>query len=163
MNNLEQSTIEEALDEVLAEAMDSRNMVLAEVKEEPLVELEEQAGGSEHKDLAGSRTIEFPSDAIVGSVGEYARTMAQGNEVPEVFYFASALTMLGAICGDRLRLNLPFLAEPRLYTVLLGESYRVKKSTALKHTLDFFSKLQVASQPTVSYGVASAEGLVRCL
>jgi hypothetical protein len=81
--------------------------------------------------------------------------------VPEEFYFAAALTMFGAICGERLKLTLSFDAEPRLYTVLHGESYAVKKSTALRKTVEFFRDFD--NSPEVQYGVASAEGLARIL
>jgi len=106
-------------------------------------------------------TLDFPRSALVGSVGHLAKTIAKGSEVPEEFYFAAALTMLGAIAGERLGLSLSFTMEPRLYTVLLGESYAVKKSTAMKKTIAFFGKL--ADAIAVEYGVASAEGLARIL
>src|SRR5579864_3734655 len=60
-------------------------------------------------------TLEFPRHALVGSVGDLARLLAKGTEVPEEFYFATGLTVLGAICGDRLKLTLACDVEPRLY------------------------------------------------
>lgn len=86
-------------------------------------------------------SIVFPEDCLVGSIGDYARVMSEGSEVPAVFYFAAGLTMLGAMVANKLRMGLNFNAEPRLYTILLGESYRVKKSTALAHTTDFFTRI----------------------
>ncbi len=106
-------------------------------------------------------SLEFPRDAMVGSIGDLARLLARGTEVPEEFYFAAGLTMLGALCADRLSVAVSFDVEPRLYTVLLGESYAVKKSTALKKTVAFFEQLD--RPPAVQYGVASAEGLARIL
>ena len=38
--------------------------------------------------------IAFPEDALVGSLGEYARLMADDSEVPPEFYFACGLTMV---------------------------------------------------------------------
>lgn len=109
-------------------------------------------------------SISFPDTAIVGSIGDLARALADGTEVPVEFYYAAALTILGAICSTGLKLNIGFDTEPRLYTVLLGESYSVKKSTAMKKTIEFFSRVNKpdAWNPFgIVYGVGSAEGLAR--
>lgn len=108
-------------------------------------------------------TLEFPPDAIVGSLGDLARTLADGTEVPEEFYFACALTVFGALASTALRLNIAFDVEPRLYTVLLGESYAVKKSTAMKATIRWFQHALpgLAGRFKLSYGPGSAEGLAR--
>jgi hypothetical protein len=105
--------------------------------------------------------LAFPPQAMVGSIGDLARLLAKRTEVPEEFYFAASLTMFGAMCAGDLTLNLAFNVDPRLYTVLLGESYAVKKSTAMKKTVGFFETLK--PRPSVQYGVASAEGLARIL
>jgi hypothetical protein len=94
--------------------------------------------------------------------------MAVGTEVPEEFYFAAGLTFLGATCGNRLKLNATLKVEPRLFTVLLGESADVKKSTALRNTADFFESVWgamslTAQSPSMCYGVGSAEGLASSL
>jgi hypothetical protein len=86
-------------------------------------------------------SIQFPESCLVGSIGDYARVMSAGSEVPPEFFFAAGLTMVGAIAADRLKLNLSFDVEPRLYTILLGESYRVKKSTALRQSAEFFTRV----------------------
>src|SRR5689334_4684962 len=39
-------------------------------------------------------TLEFPRDAMVGSIGDLARLLAKGTEVPEEFYFAAGLTVV---------------------------------------------------------------------
>jgi hypothetical protein len=112
--------------------------------------------------------LAFPAEAMSGSLGDFARTMAMGTEVPEEFYFAAGLTFLGASCGNRLKLNASLNIEPRLFTVLLGESADVKKSTALRNTADFFESVWRAMpaqspSPSLSYGVGSAEGLANTL
>src|SRR5580692_10238602 len=117
---------------------------------------------------AENSALTFPPDAMSGSLGDFARTMAVGTEVPEEFYFAAALTFLGATCSNRLTLNASLNVEPRLFTVLLGESADVKKSTALRNTADFFESVwsgmpAVQPSPSMSYGVGSAEGLARSL
>jgi hypothetical protein len=93
--------------------------------------------------------------------------MSDGNEVPEEFYFAAALTFLGATCGEKLKLKSALNSlEPRLYTVLLGASGDVKKSTALRNTSDFFESVwsslpAINPRPGVCHGVGSAEGLAK--
>jgi hypothetical protein len=109
-----------------------------------------------------SDSLTFPPDAMVGSVGDLARVLAAGTEVPEEFYFAAGLTVFGSMCGSDLNVNVAFRVEPRLYTVLLGDSYGVKKSTAMKKTLEFFGGL-VIRKPNYNYGVGSAEGLAQAL
>ena len=111
----------------------------------------------------GSSTISFPAQAIVGSLGRLARELASGTEVPEEFIFACGLTVLGAMCSGELTINLGVEVDPRLYTVLLGSSYDVKKSTALKKTIEFFESLGSSRMPRIMYGVGSAEGLARYL
>jgi uncharacterized protein DUF3987 len=112
--------------------------------------------------------LTFPLDAMSGSLGDFARTMSAGTEVPEEFYFAAGLTFLGATCGDYLKLNASLNVEPRLFTVLLGESADVKKSTALRNTADFFGSVWTALGeqlpiPSICHGAGSAEGLGSCL
>lgn len=122
-----------------------------------------------------AKDVTFPEDAIIGSLGEYARFMAAGTEVPAEFYFAAALTFLGATCGTNLRLNTALRTEPRLYTVLLAESAGGKKSTAASNTANFFraiwedvcmraegnpeEKMANPVAPVTCDGVGSAEGL----
>jgi hypothetical protein len=106
------------------------------------------------------RKVAFPEDCLVGSIGDFARIMSKGSEVPPEFFFAAGLTMVGAIASTKLTLGIRFDVEPRLYTVLLGGSGIVKKSTAMKQSIAFFNELNVSEPPLISYGVASAEGLV---
>jgi len=114
-----------------------------------------------------SRGVAFPESAITGSIGALAYTLAEGTEVPEEFYFAAGLTTVGAFCTGRLKVAANVDCEPRLYTVLLGESANVKKSTALRRTISLFTPLFVSTlageKVKVLHGVASAEGLGRML
>jgi len=107
----------------------------------------------------GLDKLAFPQSALVGSIGELARVLGDGTEVPEEACFVAGLTILGAMCGRELSLDIGFDVEPRLYAVLLGESYGAKKSTALKKTLKFFNDLESTRMPHVLQGVGSAEGL----
>jgi hypothetical protein len=72
------------------------------------------------------------------------------------------LTVIGALCAERLKLAVNLECETRLYTVLLGASSDVKKSTALRRTINtllplFFGRVKVL------YGIGSTEGLARTL
>jgi hypothetical protein len=49
--------------------------------------------------------------------------------------------------------------EPRLYTVLLGKSYDVRKSTAMHKVTEFFAPF--LSNLEVLHGIGSAGGLAR--
>jgi len=71
------------------------------------------------------------------------------------------LTIIGASCGNDLKLDVGFDVEPRLFTVLLGDSYGAKKSTAMKKTIKFFEKVKPHREPKIVYGVGSGEGLAR--
>jgi len=112
--------------------------------------------------------LDFPQSALVGSLGDLAKILAAGTEVPEEFYFVCALTMLGLLCETKLHLNVAAECEPRLYTVLLGASADVKKSTAMRRTISFFTeKVDFLGSRSLGkkivYGVGSAEGLARKL
>jgi hypothetical protein len=112
-------------------------------------------------------SIEFPSTSIVGSCGELAYCLSENTEVPAEFVFAAALTQVGAICSGALTMDLGFTNDTRLYTVLLGSTYEVKKSTSLRKTLEFFSFFTAINpgltMPEISYGIGSGEGLARLL
>jgi len=107
--------------------------------------------------------IGFPSQAFVGSLGRLASELASGTEVPEEFIFACGLTVFGAMCSGELEIKMGVEVDPRLYTVLLGSSYDVKKSTAMKKSIAFFETLGSTRMPHVMSGVGSAEGLARNL
>lgn len=93
--------------------------------------------------------------------------MADGTEVPPEFYFAAGLTFFGALSGQQLSVDAKLVAEPRLYTVLLGESGEAHKSTPIGRTEKFFeSIIQRSSGPTIPAlkvveGTGSAEGLAK--
>lgn len=109
--------------------------------------------------------LEFPAYCIVGSVGDLAGILAEGTEVPEEFYFACALTMLGLFSSNSLSIEVGLEVQPRLYTVLLGASYDARKSTAMKRTISVFEDIRRLIDDEwlnveTCYGVGSAEGLI---
>ena len=114
-------------------------------------------------DSEATNTLTFPNEAIVGSLGSLARELANARRSRKNSFFACALTVVGAMCSRDLTINLGIEVDPRLYTVLLGSSYDVKKSTAMKKTVQFFETLGSNRMPRIVYGVGSAEGLARYL
>src|SRR2546425_11484457 len=92
----------------------------------------------EQSGLADTRLI-FPPEMIVGTIGELARQLALGTEVPEEFYFAAGLAVFGATCSPALTVNVSGEGDKRFYTVLFGDSYSVKERTAVRNTIEFFS------------------------
>jgi hypothetical protein len=112
-----------------------------------------------NKNLANADLC-FPLNAAKGVLAEFAHQLANGTEVPEEFYFVAALAMFGAACSPDLTMDIGMEIDTRFYTVLLGDSYSVKKSTAMRNTIDFFSKLAIRPLK-VTHGVGSAEGLAR--
>ena len=114
-------------------------------------------------DAAASVLPEFPAHALVGSLGDLARCLAGGSEVPEEFVFGTALVMMGAKCSKLLKLQIGIEVEPRLYVALIGESYSAKKSSALRANAQFFAGLTMPDEFFTLWGVGSAEGLARTL
>jgi hypothetical protein len=73
----------------------------------------------------------------------------------------SFLTALGSTVSNRLTSASEVNPQPRLYTVLLGESADDRKSTALNKVVDFFK--DAVEDIAVCWGVGSAEGLQKRL
>jgi hypothetical protein len=105
----------------------------------------------------------FPQQAIVGSLGEVAKLLSEGTEVSEEFIFTCALTCFGAMISGVLKVNIGYPSDTRLYTLLLGESYAAKKSTAMSKTIDFFKRIAPIEDWSTLSGAGSAEGLARGL
>jgi hypothetical protein len=101
---------------------------------------------------------QFPRSAMVGSLGELAVLLGEGNECPEEFLFANALTVLGGIMSGLFRLNNEFATDTRLYTITVGTSGDVKKSTAQTRVLKGFQRLEDPFW-SACYGIGSPEGL----
>jgi hypothetical protein len=104
----------------------------------------------------------FPKDAIRGLAKEFSDTYSQYLESPWQFWAFSFLTCLGNILGDRATIASAIKPQPRLFTILLGESARTRKSSCIEQTLEFFSKA-LPQEFLPCRGVGSAEGLAEVL
>jgi hypothetical protein len=103
-----------------------------------------------------SNELLFP-DVMHGVAGNFAEVYSHYLETPPHFLYMAYLTCLGSVLADTLRLNTELKTEPRLYTILLGESADDRKSTALRVVTDFFK--DTVEGFGLCWGVGSAEGL----
>ncbi len=104
----------------------------------------------------GASLVAFPQSAFLGIAGDFAQLYSQYLESPPQFLFMTFLTYLGAILADKITIASELRPQPRLYTVLLGESANSRKSSALDIVDSFFREVFAVN---VHYGLGSAEGL----
>lgn len=114
-----------------------------------------------HFNAERARGNYFPKETIQGYAKEYADTFSIYLESPWTFFAFAYLTCLGSILSDRLTLASAIKPQPRMFTILLGESADDRKSEAIKQTVNFFSEALQDFSPC--YGVGSAEGLANRL
>jgi hypothetical protein len=99
----------------------------------------------------------FPYDVMSGAAGFFADLYGSHLETPKEFLYMSYLTCLGSVLSRRLTLATEIAPQPRLYTLLLGQSADERKSTSLTKTIDHFK--DAVDNFDVCWGVGSAEGL----
>lgn len=102
--------------------------------------------------------IKFPYHIIDGAAGEYAKLYNSYLEPPLEFFYMSYLTCLGSAVANKLTVEGELSPQPRLYTLLLGESADDRKSAAIKFTVKVFE-----GYINICNGVGSAEGLCKQL
>jgi|GEM_PF-2324009 len=102
-------------------------------------------------------SLEFPRHIISGAAGDFARVYGSHLETPVEFLFMSYLTCLGTYLSRRLTMESEIQPQPRLYTLLLGQSADERKSTSISKTIDHFK--EALDNFDVCWGVGSAEGL----
>jgi len=108
----------------------------------------------------------FPYKIINGVAEEFTETYTSRLEVPIEFMYIAFLTCLGSLLAHRATIKTEIRPQPRLYTLLLGESADDRKSTAIDKTVEFF-RFALSNVEDWSFkecwGVGSAEGLARRL
>lgn len=124
---------------------------------EKLIRLEEKKASKEQEKFSTS----FPLHVMTGTAGYFADTYADHIEAPEHFLFMAYLTCLGAVLSRRLTINSELRTQPRLFTVLVGESATDRKSTTLRIADNHFRG--VIEHFSSCWGVGSAEGLQKFL
>lgn len=106
----------------------------------------------------------FPEDAAVGICADIARVFADRLEAPFEFWYASALTCLGAGISGCITLDTALAPQPRLYTAIIGPTASPRKSTAIGMTARFFEEALAPLEALhFEYGLGSAEGLAEVL
>jgi hypothetical protein len=106
-------------------------------------------------------SLVFPYNVMSGAAGNFAEVYGSILETPKEFLFMSYLTCLGTVLAKKLTLNSEIAPQPRLYTLLLGQSADERKSTALTKTISHFR--EALQSFDVCWGVGSAEGLQKRL
>lgn len=96
----------------------------------------------------------FPYQVITGHAENYVHEYSSRMESPPEFFYMSYLTFLGVAVADRLSIETELNTEPRLYTLLLGESADDRKTTAIVKTKQLLRDMVHCCE-----GVGSAEGL----
>jgi len=99
--------------------------------------------------------VNFFPDIMSGVAGDFAELYGKHFESPKQFFYMAFLTCLGSFLP--LTLKTSTKTQPRLYTLLLGQSGDSRKSTAIKQTSSLFR--DAVSDFGFSKGVNSAEGL----
>jgi hypothetical protein len=103
---------------------------------------------------------DFPQ-VMGGAAGEFCKLYGRTFEPAPQFFYMAYLTCLGVAIGDRVTLDTGIGENPRLYTLILGESAKARKSTAARMTVKFFKDTLGDRGFNTSKGVGSAEGLQR--
>jgi hypothetical protein len=101
--------------------------------------------------------VQFPYHIMAGAAGYFADVLKDYVEVPIQFFFMSYLTCLGSVISPRLTIRSLLDSQPRLYTLLVGESATDRKSTCIIITARFFRRH--ITDLKIHYGIGSAEGL----
>jgi hypothetical protein len=113
--------------------------------------------------IAPLTATEFPDHVISGLAGDFTNLYSEHLEPPRLFWFFSFLTCLGSVFSPRVTLKSEIRPQPRLFTLLLGESGDDRKSTALNKTCNFFKswlkRRDEKEHFNVCSGIGSAEGL----
>lgn len=105
----------------------------------------------------------FPREVMTGFAGNFANLFSSYTEAPAQFYYFAAMTMMGNVLADKIRVESQIATQPRLYCLLLGESADDRKSTAISQTVRFFLDFFTRKDFGVCHGVGSAEGLQKRL
>jgi len=124
-------------------------------------------GIKEHKDGVQisisdkNLSMSFPFEVVNGAAGYFSKCFSAKMEVPIQFFFMAYLTCLGNVLSHRVKLKSVLDTQPRLYTVLVGESASDKKSTAIIKSVGHFEKVLEDGGFHSALGLGSAEGLQR--
>jgi hypothetical protein len=112
--------------------------------------------------IQDKKSLDFPTQVMTGAGGYFTNVYEGVIEAPAHFLFMGYLTCLGAVVAPRLTLSSVLNTQPRLFTILLGESATERKSTTLNIVIRHFKSV-LKQDFNVCWGVGSAEGLQKIL
>jgi len=101
----------------------------------------------------------FPYDVISGCSGAFVDVYSKYMEAPPEFLYMAYLTALGAVFSRNVSLASALETQPRLFTILVGESATDRKSTVLSKIDNHFRRVVYGFNSC--WGLGSAEGLQR--
>jgi hypothetical protein len=135
------------------------DLVIAAGRGADVPTLPRQDLSSDDRAPAQAEPLRVPELGLVGVGRAFAELYAEHLESPRSFFYFSFLTYVGSLIAGKVTLDSELRPQPRLYTLLLGESADTRKSTALLKTDEFFRSLGAGYAPAVLFGVGSAEGI----
>ena len=106
-------------------------------------------------------SLTFPFEAMTGAAGYFANVYGDIIETPQEFLFMAYLTCLGNTLAPRLTIASELRTQPRLFTILIGESAFDRKSTTLNVVVKHFK--DIVDGFNCHHGIGSAEGLEKVL
>ena len=105
--------------------------------------------------------LKFPEEIMEGAAGDFAELYHAHLESCKEFFYLGFLTCLGSIFSNLITIENELFTQPRLYTLLIGQSATTRKSTTLQKTIEIFTS--TIHEFKTSWGVNSAEGLAQLL
>jgi len=113
--------------------------------------------------MDNSHPKDFPHDSIQGAAGNFADVYSKYMESPWQFFAMGYLTCLGSLISHQITLQSEISPQPRLYTVVIGESADDRKSESIRQSTKFFDQTLNSQSTSFSFnvcmGLGSAEGL----
>ena len=103
--------------------------------------------------------LSFPVEIMSGPARDFTLLYDKYREAPQHFYYMSYLTVLGSVISDRVRMKNSNV-QPRLFTLLLGESGISRKSTAAKDAIKLFRECLPEANDFYKTKFNSAEAVI---
>lgn len=114
----------------------------------------------------GIYILPIPEIARQGIVGEYIALMRPTTEAPDGFHLGTFLTVVSALMGRDVWAEFSGVTYANLYTLLVGDSGRSRKDTAIKGGIALLKAqpgTDVLSNVNIATDISSAEGLIGIL
>lgn len=112
---------------------------------------------------AEEEKLRFPNSAFRGLFANWKQIYSHTTEAPDCFLYASLLTGIGALLGRRVYVVYGAGSKlyPNIYGVIIGETAKVKKTTAVNTFKGIYSR--VDPNTLFSAGISTTQGLIELL